>query len=79
MWHLSGVPGASTFYQSTDITNLIANAEAVTPTLQPHGTYIRVIDAGSPVGIDRATGEPTSIYTVITEPNGDLISSYPGR
>jgi hypothetical protein len=47
----------------------------MTPT---DGTYSRVVDAGRPIGKDIATGQQTSTHTVITEPNGDLKTAFPG-
>jgi len=38
----------------------------------------RVIDAGRPIGIYRATGKPINTYTVITTPSGKLVTAFPG-
>jgi hypothetical protein len=45
---------------------------------QAGGNFQRVVEAGRIIGIDRATGQPTSIYTVITNAADDLITTFPG-
>jgi hypothetical protein len=69
----------SIFGAGEDVKGLIKAAEGVTPTRMGGGDFARVVDAGRPIGIDRATGAPTSTYTVITKPNGNLVNAYPGK
>jgi hypothetical protein len=69
----------SIFNAGENIQGLIKAAEGTAPVRQATGNFERVVDAGRPIGIDRATGAPTSTYTVITKPNGDLISAFPGK
>lgn len=59
---------------------LIRQAESV-PAVQQAGrtTFQRVVDAGRTIGVDRATGQPTSTYTVITDAAGKLITAFPGK
>lgn len=45
---------------------------------QRNGNFARIIDAGRIIGIDRTTGQATSIYTVIVKPNGNLVTAFPG-
>jgi hypothetical protein len=37
-----------------------------------------VANAGRQIGVDRATGQATSTYTVITNAAGELITMFPG-
>lgn len=57
---------------------LINAADAVRPVAQRGGNFERVVDAGRTIGIDRATGQPTSIYTVITNSADQLVTAFPG-
>jgi hypothetical protein len=58
--------------------SLIGDAVYYVPVAQSGGNMQRVIDAGRPIGIDRATGKPTNTYTVITTPSGKLVTAFPG-
>jgi len=49
------------------------------PAKSAGNVLIRTVDAGRAVGIDRSTGQVTSVYTVITKNTGELITAYPGR
>lgn len=71
--------GKSTFNAGENIVDLIRQAESV-PAVQQVGrnTFERVVNAGRSIGVDRATGQPTSTYTVITNAAGDLITAFPG-
>lgn len=81
--HTRGGPestGKSVFFPEEDIRSLIRAAETVEPKPQRAlGTYKREVEAGRPVGIDRATRKPTSLYTVITAQDGALVTAFPGR
>lgn len=41
--------------------------------------FERAVNAGRNIGLDRATGQPTSVYTVITNPADELVTMFPGR
>jgi RHS repeat-associated protein len=69
----------SIFNASEDVRGLIKAAEGTAPVRQATGNFERVVDAGRQIGIDRTTGTPTSTYTVITEPNGNLVTAFPGK
>lgn len=72
--------GKSLFNTGENISNLIKAAESVAPVRQSFGkNFERIIDAGRAIGIDRVTGKLTSIYTVITNAAGDLITAFPGK
>ena len=42
------------------------------------GKFARIVDAGRIIGRDRA-GNVTSIYTVITDSDGNLVTAFPGN
>ncbi len=48
-------------------------------TRQVSGSFVRTWDVGRPVGVDRASGQTTSVMTVVTRPNGELVTAFPGR
>lgn len=50
---------------------------SITPD-QVSGRLAYTVDAGRTIGIDRTTGVGTSIYTVITDATGNLITAFPG-
>jgi RHS repeat-associated protein len=68
----------SVFDASVDIRQLIQDATQMPMTRQANGNYIRTVDAGRNIGIDRATGLPTSIYNVVTRPDGRIWTAFPG-
>jgi len=71
--------GKSIFNAGEDVEVLINAAESASPMRQAGGNFERVVDAGRTIGTDRHTGAPTSIYTVITRPNGNLVTAFPGK
>jgi len=70
--------GKSLFSSGEDVSALISEAETVPPTRQAGGNFQRIVNAGKTIGIDRATGQPTNIYTVITNAAGELVTAFPG-
>jgi hypothetical protein len=77
--HTGDVAGKSTFSDENEVASLIRQAESVPPVPQAFGSnFQRVVDAGKIIGVDRLTGLPTSIYTVITAAAGKLITAFPG-
>lgn len=76
--HTSG--GASSAGKSVfsgEWRSLVNDAIFYVP-VESGGNMQRVIDAGHPIGIYRATGKPTNTYTVITTPSGKLVTAFPG-
>ena len=69
----------SKFFVKEDLRELINTAWQHPATRQKNGNPERVFDAGHLVGIDRRLGKPTSIVTVVTLANGDLVTMFPGR
>lgn len=70
--------GNSIFSNPEEIPTLIKNAEEIQPILQANGNLRRIVDANKAIGIDVVTGKATSMYTVITDKVGNLITSHPG-
>lgn len=70
--------GKSLFSDNVTITRLIGDADAVVPITQGNGNLAYVVNAGRAIGVDRVTGQATSVYTVITKPGGDLVTAFPG-
>jgi hypothetical protein len=69
----------SKFWPQVDIRQLINQASRVPAIPQPNGNFARIVDAGKNIGIDRTTGLPTRIYTVITNASGELVTTFPGE
>ncbi|HEX8283900.1 MAG TPA: hypothetical protein VF588_11125 [Pyrinomonadaceae bacterium] len=68
----------SVFNKGEDIEQLVRQAETVPPAVQAHGTSQRIVNAGRNIGIDRATGKQTPMYTVITKAGANLHNAFPG-
>lgn len=68
----------SKFTNASEVQTLINNATHQLRTLQVNGNYQRIVNAGRNIGIDKNTGLQTSIYTVITKPNGVCVTAFPG-
>lgn len=45
---------------------------------QADGNFARTFDAGEMIGIDRVIRQATSVVTIITAPNGDFVTMFPG-
>lgn len=44
------------------------------------GNYIRTVDMGRNIGVDAMNNRtPTSIMTVITDKQGNLVNTFPGK
>jgi hypothetical protein len=69
--------GKSLFNSAADLAALATNASAVAPVASGRN-FVRVVDAGAPIGIDRATDQATSAYTVVTNRAGDVVTMHPG-
>ena len=73
------VLGKSIFSNGEDVVKLIEQAEKITPIKQTGGNFERIVDAGRTIGTDKNTGKLTSIYTVITDTSGNLVTAFPGK
>ncbi|MBI4510547.1 MAG: hypothetical protein HY698_13015 [Deltaproteobacteria bacterium] len=65
--------GKSLFSAGETVPGLVRGAEGVAPVLQRGGNFQRVVEAGRAIGVNRATGLPTTTYIVITDAAGNLI------
>src|SRR5262249_42797728 len=81
--HVAGgakTAGKSLFHGGeAEVVSLIREAGSVTRVAQPNGNFARVVDAGGIIGVDRVTGAPTSVYTVITDAAERLVTAFPGK
>ncbi|MFI5346492.1 MAG: hypothetical protein ACHQ51_08970 [Elusimicrobiota bacterium] len=71
--------GKSVFNGSEDLDELIKRAEGVAPKRERNGRDKRVVRAGRAVGVNDRTGKPETTYVVIAEPDGEVVTAYPGR
>ncbi|PIR86675.1 MAG: hypothetical protein COU11_04150 [Candidatus Harrisonbacteria bacterium CG10_big_fil_rev_8_21_14_0_10_49_15] len=61
------------------LLELIVKADSVPAVRQVLGNnFQRVVDAGRVIGYDGITKLPTSVYTIITDATGKLITGFPG-
>lgn len=70
--------GKSKFNEGENLSALINSGTQQRMIQQANGNFARTWDAGRSIGIDRVTGQQTSVMTVITRPNGELITAFPG-
>lgn len=81
--HAAGGPakfaGKSKFNAGENIEELIRSGTQQPMVRQPNGNFARTFDVGREIGFDRNAGGPTSVMTIITRPNGNLVTAFPGR
>lgn len=70
--------GKSVFFASVDLYGLLSLAAKAAPRRQGNGRDKRVVDAGKPVGTDGRSRRVLKTYVVISEPDGLVITMYPG-
>jgi hypothetical protein len=71
--------GKSVFNGSEDLDSLIKQAEGVRPKRERNGRDKRVVKADHAVGTNDRTGKAETTYVVIAEPDGEVVTAYPGR
>ncbi|MCR4293890.1 MAG: hypothetical protein NUW21_00025 [Elusimicrobia bacterium] len=71
--------GKSLFLPGTDLRELLKAAEKAKPVRQKNGRDKRVARTKLPVGTDGRTGRPVKTFVVIAEPDGRVVTMYPGR
>ena len=80
--HLHGgaeTAGKSLFNAGENVSGLLRAAESVTPVAQSVGSnFQRAVNAGRAIGVDRATGQATNVYTVMTDSAGNMVTMFPG-
>ena len=69
--------GKSQFFDGEDLGQL-ADTNGVNGVLQKNGNTRYVMRAPQDVGVDRTTGLPTDVYTVIRKPDGSVLTMFPG-
>ncbi len=71
--------GKSVFVAGTDLLKLLKAAEMSRPRREKNGRDKRVTDAKAVIGSDGRSGRPMRTYVVIAEPDGEVVTMYPGR
>lgn len=71
--------GKSLFLPGVDLRKLVKAAEAAKPRRERNGRDKRVAEAGAVIGSDGRSGKPMRTYVVIAEPDGQVVTMYPGR
>lgn len=71
--------GKSLFNKGEDLDALIALAGTAPARRQRNGRDKRVADAGRAIGADGRTGKAVTTVVVIAEPDGEVVTAYPGR
>ncbi|WP_460985788.1 polymorphic toxin-type HINT domain-containing protein, partial [Sinomonas halotolerans] len=75
--HLGGVAGKSQFNSTEDLYNLADEAGQFPPTMRADGRCERVCVMSRNIGTD-LMGQQSPIMTVISNPNGRIITMHPG-
>ena len=68
----------SLFFPGVDIPKLVAMAEGLPKIPQKGGKFARIATAKELIGLDRANGMPTKIYTVISDACDMVVTVHPG-
>lgn len=68
----------SRFFDDESVAGLIGRASNEPPTRAANGNDVRVFHAGRDIGIDRVTGRSTPWTTVVSRPDGGLVTAHPG-
>ena len=71
--------GKSLFVAGTDLLRLLKAAEKSKSRREGNGRDKRVSDAKAVIGSDGRSGRPMKTYVVISEPDGEVVTMYPGR
>lgn len=71
--------GKSLFGDGEDLDALVALAAAAPPRRERNGRDKRVVDCGRAIGTDGRTGRAVRTLVVIAEPDGEVVTAYPGR
>jgi len=71
--------GKSLFSAGTDLLELLKAAEASKPRRERNGRDKRVTPTKEAVGTDGRSGKAVRSYVVISDPDGEVVTMYPGR
>ena len=66
----------------SELKDLLQDSKIVSsPAIQSStGNFVRILDVGKTIGIDaKNQNNPTSLITVITDSQGNLVNTFPGR
>jgi hypothetical protein len=73
-----GVTAAkSQFFDGADL-GALSDTNGVQGVVQGNGNIRFVLHASEDIGVDRTTGLPTNVYTVIRKPDGSVLTMFPG-
>lgn len=67
----------SQFFDGADLGGL-SNTGDLPGVVKKNGNIRYVLRGSGDVGVDRTTGLPTDIYTVIRKPDGSVLTMFPG-
>lgn len=70
--------GKSQFYDNVDLGGLASRTKGMDGFLQTNGNTRYVLRNPGGVGVDRTTGLPTDVFTVIRRPDGSVVTMFPG-
>lgn len=68
----------SIFNAREDLVQLLDEASRYPPIAGTKNELVRTFDAGHAAGTDYRDGKATSIVTIVTRLDGDLITMFPG-
>lgn len=71
--------GKSLFLPGTDLLKLLKAAGTAKPVRQKNGRDKRVAGGKDAIGTDGRSGRPVKTCVVISEPDGAVVTMYPGR
>ncbi len=72
------LPRKSQFFDDIDLGALSSRTRGMDGFLQPNGNTRYVLRHPGGVGVDRSTGVPTDVFTVIRRPDGSVVTMFPG-
>ena len=70
--------GKSQFYDNVDLGGLASRTKGMDGFLRTNGNTRYVLRNPGGVGVDRTTGLPTDVFTVIRRPDGSVVTMFPG-
>jgi hypothetical protein len=69
--------GKSQFFDGEDLS-VLSNTNGSIGVLQKNGNTRFVLHWSHDIGVDRTTGLPTNVYTVVRKPDGSVLTMFPG-
>ena len=72
------LPRKSQFYDDIDLGALSSRTKGLDGIVQPNGNTRYLLRNSGGAGVDRTTGLPTDVYTVIRRPDGSVVTMFPG-